>query len=199
MKNSNHIAGILFGMAAVVIFGAVPNVNGSTALERFAITAGPVTQALATAGISAKSTEVEFLSAVSSMRQNPQLTLVNVSTWRDGNLKALIRCESNRECLPFYVVVHDKKLPARSSNVFHGSPKSSAPHQQARRKAADKPLVHGGQVATLVLRNQDLQITIPVLCLESGRKGETIRLSSPDRKRHYMGEVVEAGLLQGKF
>jgi hypothetical protein len=190
------------GLAVIAILAVASKFacGAAPAPDRFAISPGRVSSALQQAGILAKSSQVEFLSAVTSMAENPQLTVVNVSRWRDGDSKALLRCRNNRECLPFYVVLHDNKATGRISANFVNSPQSK-PNAglKPRQQSAEKPLVRGGQRATLIIKNRDLRISLPVICLENGKRGETIRLSSPDRKQKYTGEVVEAGLLQGNF
>ena len=199
----DHIFGRMAGGLAVIAILAVASkvaYGAAPAPDRFAISPGRVSSALQQAGILAKSSQVEFLSAVSSMAENPQLTVMNVSRWRGGDSKVLLRCRNNRECLPFYVVLHDSKATARISpnvaNTAQGKPNAEL---EPKRRSAEKPLVRGGQHATLIIKNRDLRISLPVICLESGKRGETIRLSSRDRKQKYTGEVVEAGLLQGNF
>jgi flagella basal body P-ring formation protein FlgA len=44
---------------------------------------------------------------------------------------------------------------------------------------------------------KDFRATTPVICLENGRQGESIRVSSLDRKRIMVGEIVGPGLLRG--
>jgi len=190
------------GLAVVGILAVASTLAcGATSTpDRFAISPGRVSSALQQTGIRVKSSQVEFLSAVNSISEYPQLTVMNVSLWRDGDSKALLRCQNNRECLPFYVVLHDSKATARISpnfaNTAQGKPNAEL---KPRQQSAEKPLVRGGQHATLIIKNRDLRISLPVICLESGKRGETIRLSSPDRKQKYTGEVVEAGLLRGTF
>ena len=199
----NHIFGrTAGGLAVIAVLAVAPRFacGAAPAPDRFAVSPRRVSSALQQAGIPAKSSQVEFLSAVSSMAENPQLTVVNVSRWRDGDSKALLRCRNNRECLPFYVVLHGNKATGRISPSFVNTAQSKQDTElKPKQRSAEKPLVRGGQHATLIIKNQNLQITLPVICLESGKRGETIRLSSPDRKQKYTGEVVEAGLLQGNF
>ena len=191
------------GLAARAIVVAVLTLacSAGPVRDRFAISPERISSVLQQAGIRAKSTQVEFLSPVSSMAENPQLTIVNIARWRDGKFKALLRCRNNRECLPFYVVIHDNDTitPAVSANFLSAIQGEFSTKRKPRKRLAEKPLVRGGQRATLIMKNRNLRITLPVICLESGKRGETIRLSSPDRKQKYTGEVVEAGLLEGNF
>ena len=201
MKREQHFGWMAWVLLAIAIAGVLSKMaNAATvATDRFAITPEHVSHVLNSAGIAAKTEEVQFLSPVSSLGQNPQLSVVNVSSWRNGNLKALLRCQNIRECLPFYVVLRNKTAPVQTSSFYNVLHESFAPQQKLRKKLAAKPLVVGGQRATLVIQNQNMQITLPVICLESGRKGEIIHLASPDKKQRYQGEVMEAGVLQGRF
>lgn len=201
MKRELHFGWVAWVMLAIAIAGVLSKMaNAATiATDRFAITPEHVSHVLNSAGIAAKTEEVQFLSPVSSLAQNPQLSVVNVSSWRNGNLKALLRCQNIRECLPFYVVLRNKTALVQTSSFYNVLHESFAPQQKLREKSVAKPLVVGGQRAMLVIQNQNMQITLPVICLESGRKGEIIHLASPDKKQRYQGEVVEAGVLQGRF
>lgn len=195
----NHIFGRVTRLVAVAaLLGIATNATGSVSPGRFIISPEHVVRALEQVGISPDADNVEFLSLVSSAIQNPQLSVVNIARWRPGDLKVRLRCRSNRECLPFYVVLRDTKAEKIPSGLLSATQVNPVPVKK-QRKPVDKPLVRGGQRATLVLKNHDLRITIPVICLESGVRGEIIRLSSPDRKQKYAGEVVAAGLLQGDF
>jgi hypothetical protein len=197
---SNHIFGQAIGVVAVFALAIATNAGAeSVSPERSIISPERVIRALGQAGLSAKAGDVEFLSSVSSVAQNPQLSVVNVSRWRRDDLKVRLRCRSNRECLPFYVVLRNANAKKIPDNLLAAAQTNSVPEQKPLRKPAEKPLVRGGQRATLVLKNHDLRITIPVICLENGARGEVIRLSSPDRKQKYAGEVVAAGLLQGDY
>src|SRR6185437_17095097 len=119
-KNSifGKLAGGLAASAILVAALALPCSAGPLIRDRFAISPERVSSVLQQAGIRAKSAQVEFLSPVSSMAENPQLTVVSVARWREGKLKALLRCRNNRECLPFYVVLHDNDMTGPVSVNF---------------------------------------------------------------------------------
>ena len=201
IKKTNGIFGWMARLLIFIAAGGTLSVHASAApaSERFAISPNRVSQALQQAGVSAKSAQVEFLSPVSSIGEYPRLVVVNVAQWRNGNLKALLRCQNHRECLPFYVVLRDQQMVEGSRNFLNAAPTDARVKQKTRNKSTGKLLVRGGQPAMLILRNQNLRITLPVICLENGERGEIIRLSSPDRKQKYAGEVVQAGLLEGTF
>jgi len=58
-------------------------------------------------------------------------------------------------------------------------------------------VIRTGQRATIVLQGENLRATTSVICLQNGQRGESIRVSSLDRKRIMVGEIVGPGLLHG--
>jgi flagella basal body P-ring formation protein FlgA len=56
--------------------------------------------------------------------------------------------------------------------------------------------MHDGDPATLVFDNSRLRISLPVICLQSGSRGQTIRVESRDHKRFFKAKIVESGLLK---
>ena len=54
-----------------------------------------------------------------------------------------------------------------------------------------------GAHATLLLEGDRMHIKVPVICLETGEVGHTIRVAAADHKQTYSAEVVDATLLKG--
>ena len=59
--------------------------------------------------------------------------------------------------------------------------------------------MRAGTHATLVMDDDRSHIQVAVISLENGMAGHRIRVSSPDHKQVYFGEVVNARLLRGSF
>jgi hypothetical protein len=60
-------------------------------------------------------------------------------------------------------------------------------------------VIRNGSPAMLQLDGAHVHIRIPVICLESGAAGQTIRATDKDRRRTYAAQVVDNGLLQGRL
>ena len=188
----NSICEWLIFLLAVVVVPANFYAN-QTANSRFAISTRHITHALLQAGVPTSGLQVELLSPVSSTNINPAINVVNISKWKENSFKALLKCQDNTQCLPFYVLLHKSEgteIPAPLMNA-------AELQREPVKKLVEKPLIKTGQRATLVLKSQTMQITLPVVCLENGNKGQRIRVASPDRKQNYQAEVVQAGLLEG--
>lgn len=162
---------------------------------RFAISPQSVVEALTTAGVPATSAQVRFLSPVSSTAQNPDLDVVNVSTWTGNRTKVELRCHDHRACLPFYVLLSHAGTAEVRGALSTSSSAKSQPSAPITIPAA-QAVIRNGDSATLVFEDAAIRITMPVICLESGSRGQKIRVASTDRKRFFTAEVVQAGLLK---
>ena len=153
---------------------------------RFDVSPQRVAAALAAAGVSATAGQVRFLDPVTALVQDPRLQVVRVGNWTGGALKAELRCHDHRACLPFYVL-----LGGGTADAQGGTP------QKGVTDSLDKSaLMRDGDPATLLFEGSTLRISMPVICLQSGNRGQTIRVASTDHKRFFSAEIVGSGLLK---
>jgi len=61
---------------------------------------------------------------------------------------------------------------------------------------APPPLMRSGDHVSMVFADKALRISIPVICLQSGGRGQTIRVSSEDHKRFFKAEVIGPRMLR---
>jgi hypothetical protein len=158
---------------------------------RFSVSPQRVVEALASAGVPATASRVRFLSPVTATAENCGLEVVRVSKWTGNSMKVELRCHDHRACLPFYVLLGSTETAdARGPKTTSGQPGVLVPIP------ATQTLMRDGDPATLVFEGQALRITMPVICLESGARGQKIRVVSTDHKRFFKAEIVRAGLLK---
>lgn len=69
--------------------------------------------------------------------------------------------------------------------------------ESRQRQGTAETQVLAGSRATLLIEAKRLHIKVPVVCLEKGVAGQTIRVSSLDRKQTYRAEVVDSTQLKG--
>lgn len=159
----------------------------------YVISAGQIVQALREGGLRVTADRIEILSSVRSRQPNASLRLIRAGEWQDGTLKAEIRCDERSACLPFYVLVHDATgVP----DVVSRKPVCQAKSSLAVLKTHD---VHVGDRAILIFEGNESRITVRVVCVQNGDRGQKIRVASRDRKHFYQAEIVEPGLLRGSF
>jgi hypothetical protein len=159
-----------------------------------ALSASPVqkiVEALASAGISVLQIQIEILSGAASLRESARVRMVKMTQASPGTIRVKLRCQDNRECLPFYVLVHGVEgLEARALGLGVMPAVLPRPPQN---------VVRGGDHAILILETSDSRLSFPVICLQNGARGQTVRVTSTDHARFYEAEVVAAGLLRGNL
>ena len=169
---------------------------GQGSSQTAVLDATPVAAALAPWGLAVSSRQITFLTEVRSDRTDPDLEVMSLDRWQDSSAAARLRCRVHTECLPFYVLLHwssprdaetalsQRSSPARGPRMGAGLP----PRQW---------LIHTGELATLVIQDQDMRITVPVRCPSNAGAGDRLRVSTLDRRRYFWAEVVGAHLLKG--
>jgi hypothetical protein len=117
---------------------------------------------------------------------------VVVERWRWdpmlGRMELRIRCRMRRECLPFlaYVSVRDpRQLTSRGFAVRDGNPPGNV-------------MVKAGEHVLLTVQREGLRISLPVLCLNSARRGEVVRVRHAGN-RMLKAVVVGAGHVEPSF
>jgi len=148
-----------------------------------------VVDALTSAGISVQPDQIEMLSGAIRLGPGASFRVVSAANVTAGTARVKLRCENNHGCLPFYVLVH------RVSIV-----KARAVESDAITAALPGPtpnIVRGGDHAILILETPDSRMSFPVICLQSGSRGQRVRVTSPDHARFFEAQVVAAGLLKG--
>lgn len=181
--------------AALMLLPAITAATTQPA-ARFSISPQSVAAALTSAGVPATAAQVRFLSPVSATAENADLQVINVAKWTGNSAKVQLRCHDHRVCLPFYVLLGSAgtaDTPGRA--VVAGAGASQKPGGLIPIPAT-QVLMRDGDPATLVFEDKALRITMPVICLQSGNRGEKIRVVSTDHKRFFKAEIVQAGLLK---
>jgi hypothetical protein len=176
----------------------MPGWGQSQLQERFALTAGQVAQALSDHGIPTTSEQVSLLTKVVATHAHPILDILSVDSSGQGPLaprsparsRVRLACHLPGECLPFYAIVSWPQSTARpATNTSEPSTLNSQ----------NEIVMRVGTHATLVMDDDRLHIQLAVISLENGMAGHRIRVTSPDHKQVYFGEVVSASLLKASF
>jgi hypothetical protein len=150
-----------------------------------------IVDALASAGISVQPSQIELLSGASALGEGATVRIVKMTDAAPGTIRVTLRCQDNRECLPFLVLVHGA-APVKAGSVRSDAKAHVLPKLQQN-------VVRGGDHATLVLETPNSRMSFPVICLQNGNRGQTVRVTSLDRARFYQAEVVAPGLLKGNL
>ncbi|HUN84056.1 MAG TPA: hypothetical protein VMU48_06740 [Terracidiphilus sp.] len=178
----------------LLVFTALPTFAAS---RRFPIRTELIASALTGIGIQVLPEQVVLLTDVVATTSAPRLTVRSMEKSSDHRIIIRLECDVQEECLPFFVSIRpeDGNDPQQSS-VKAGMPLLSAPAFNSRSKTV---AIRSGSPAILLLDGDRVHIQISVICLESGARGQRIRVTSPDHRQTYTAEVIDGTLLKGKL
>jgi hypothetical protein len=180
IKRAKLVAKLLL----IVFAGAV--MASAEAKGKVPIGSDQVAEAIRAAGVHVNSSQIELLSSVVASKANPKLKVVSLAPM-DGNLvQARVRCENNSVCLPFYVLIHcEEGTEAKTAMASWEHATVSATHRLTK----EETLVHTGKAATLLFEGNNMRMSLPVVALQNGARGQRVRVMSKDRKKIYVALV----------
>jgi hypothetical protein len=197
MMGTRWGAGLLTMAMSLFLFGRAQS------KDSYPLTSELVARTLSERGAPLTEGQVTLLANVVSTAPNPSLDVLAVTPlvnqWpgmsSEGRSLLRLACHQAGQCLPFYAVVI-WTMPAIVGKQSM-SPSAGAPNVAL--KAANAVTMRAGTHATLIMDSDRSHIQVAVITLENGAVGRRIRVTSPDRKQIYTGEVVSATLLKGSF
>jgi len=169
----------------------IREVNIRDALEKFSTRQGLTTAIMRSAGLRWPK---EFFSA----RENAALEVAN---WRcdlrDKLPQAQLRCRERSLCGSFVVQV---VVPPAGAAQFCNSLGEEQGHQEPGASSEKlQDLVHKGDGATLTLQDVGMQMSLPVICLQSGTLGQEIKVFDAQRRRMIHARVVAADQVEANL
>jgi hypothetical protein len=178
-----------------LFFSAAMALPAMAASGRVSITAEQVAAAINKAGMNISAGQVVLLTDVVATGSAPQLKVESMEPWGDHRMKFRLNCVKSEECLPFFVAVQWSQEEA--------TPPGFADHSSTAISLA-KPgsssyAVRVGSPAILLIEGDHIHIQLPVVCLQNGAIGQTIRVTSPDHRQTYTAEVGGDAVLRGKL
>lgn len=187
MTTSNYISTILVSVALTLPVASM--------LAESPISAGQIAAALNNVGMNTTAEQVAVPADVVAKTSTPALKVESMEIWGDHQLKVRLGCVQPGECLPFFVAVRGSQAQAVLPEV---ADRSSAANPRAKSDSTSFALLSGYR-ATLLIEGGHVHIQLPVICLQNGAIGQTIRVTSPDHKQTYIAEVAGKNLLRGRL
>ena len=180
---------------SALIVAIVLGLPAAAVSAQSAIATGQIAAALSNAGISTTSEQVVLLSDVVATTSFPALKVDSTEIWSDRRIKVRLSCVKPEVCLPFFVAVRGSQAQAVPPVLV--DPSSVA-------ILREKPDSHSfvmpaGARAILLLDGGHVHIQLPVVCLQGGVIGQTIRVASLDRRQTYLAQVNANKILRGKL
>jgi hypothetical protein len=185
MKISRHTLAQIIVTIAQMTIGTVP--AHAAAPERMAITSAHMTTALVTAGVHVTPDQLQPLSLMTATQLNPKLTATKIESLDANTTKVRMQCERTNVCLPFYVLIHWPEAD-QAKQALKDTP-------QSRHILLEPLMVRNGKDATLIFEGRNMHMSMPVLCLQNGVRGQHVRVISKDRKKIFLARVTGPGTL----
>jgi hypothetical protein len=182
----------------------MPGLGQSQLQDRFALTAAQVARALSESGMQTTEEQVSLLTRVVATESSPVLDVLSVEPLGKQPMadhsrtrsRVKLACRQRGKCLPFYAIVSGSEpTPGPAATPSSAAPVSGNMMFNPKSEIT----MRAGTHATLVMDDDRSHIQVAVISLENGMAGHRIRVSSPDHKQVYFGEVVSASLLKGSF
>jgi len=187
-------------VAAVAATQAIASLGlcfaADSAAKRFPVTPQMVMNAMKSRSIPVDGVQVTLSAPITSATPNPELEVQSVSM--TGTHRAMLRlaCKNTADCIPFYISA------AWQDDASIIPLPALAPTQQTHTASmALQPtdFLRAGTPAVLTIDDDRLHIQLRVITLQSGSQGEMIRVTTPDRRRAFVAEVINSRLLKGSF
>ena len=186
MMHYRSIVAMILGAAAVLT--AVP------ASGRGAITTDEVAAAIRAAGMLVSSQQVSLLTEITASSNMPALKVESIERWGNNAMKVRLSCTGPQECLPFFVAVHG--IEANNSRLLMAASDGASAIGGAAKASSGPIVMRSGAPATLFIDGQRIHIRLSVVCLDNGAIGQSIRVTSKDRKNVYTANVVDGTTLR---
>lgn len=183
MKSKLILYGMLLSAASGPALCASPNSIG----------VNQVVATLSRMGMQVSPQQVTMLTEVVAANAAPVLKVRSIEPWGNQRMLVRIECQSQKECLPFFVGLNqggDHSSAAASSKDVPAAGAGSSPDPR-------RFVVRTGSPAILLLDSDRVHIRIPVTCLENGSPGQMIRVRGKEHRVIFTAQVVDSTSLKG--
>lgn len=171
----------------------------AAATGRHAITTGQIAAAIRGAGVAISAKQITLLTGVVARTGSPVLRVQSMEPLGGHRMKVRLECANIEECVPFYVAIDGNGESSGESLPVTPAPGRTPAHIARVGTGAKTPVMRAGSPAILLLDGDQMQIQLPVVCLENGAIGQTIRVASMDRRQIYTAQVFDGGILRGRL
>jgi hypothetical protein len=184
-------------LISALILGASMASAAAPAPGHVAITQAQIAAAINAAGMQIGVDQVMLLTDVVATTASPRLKVESIVPWDDRRMRVRMECAPSEQCLPFYVAVRIGQ--DNSSRPAMAASDTSSAETSGARIDPKSYVVRAGAPATLMLDGAHVHIRIAVVCLENGAPGQTIRVSSKDRRQTYTAKVIDEAVLRASL
>ena len=185
---------------ACIVFAVVPW-PALAATGQYSISAEQVAASVNRMGVQIAPGQVTILADVVAARPSPALQVRSLERLDADRFMARLECVNTADCVPFMASIQvDKNGATQLASISsRQSPQGQRILGIGPQPGPESIVIRSGAPAMLQLEGDHVQIRIPVICLQSGAAGQTIRATDKDHRRIYAAQVVSNGLLRGRL
>ena len=164
-----------------------------------AVTSEQIAAAISGAGVITSAQQVTLFTKVVARTNSPVLRVQSMEPLSDHRMMVRLNCSNVAECVPFYVTIRTSDEGATQLSSVAPVEFQPPARLTPSKTEASSPVLRSGASATLLLEGDHMSIQLPVVCLDSGAIGQTIRVASKDRRQTYTAQVFDVGIVRGKL
>lgn len=160
--------------------------------------------------------QVRLAAPVTATVSEPALDIKSVAASYGHETLLRVTCRVSAECLPFFASAvwpaeapmpglppkRNKTGVIHTDHAMEGQLPATLELQAGSSAEANvlmPPVIRAGSLATLVLDGPRVHIRMSVVVAQTGHVGDTVRVTTPDRKQVYVAEVLTPELLKGEL
>lgn len=185
--------GKLIFRSMVIVVACTP---AAACAEHYAISTSNIAQTISRAGVQVSPDQVMLPTGVVATTANPMLKVRSVEKLGNRQILARIECLNSDQCLPFFVDIQVGE-GVNAKTVLNGT--EFATLESSTRTESHPMVVRSGATVMLMLEGAHVHIRIPVVCLEGGASGQTIRVTDKSHRLIYSAQVIDASFVKGKL
>lgn len=185
--------------------------------SRFVVTPEQVQLAMQGRGWPLDGVQVRLAAAITATVAKPSLEIDSVAPGIGHQAMLRIACRVHTECLPFFAsavwpteapmpdLLAKSESKTRSASSLHINETEAAPLPELPTGSSSpanisaSPLIRAGSSAMLLLEGAHIHIRLHVVFAQNGHVGDTVRVTTPDRKQVYIAEVLAPEVLKGEL
>lgn len=186
MKRSKWILTVFVCAAAALPAAAEPH----------AITTAEIAVAVRQVGMEVSPWQIAMMSEAVASTPEPELRVQSIRPVAENRAIVRLQCARTSECVPFFVSL---RLTSAAGISISAKPQPQASPSVSSAAPPASVMVRRGSVTTLDLDGDHVHISIPVISLENGSAGQSIRVTDKNHKQTWMAQVVKSGLVEARF
>ncbi len=185
---------------ACIIFAVVPRLVLASG-GRYSISSEQVAVAIGRAGVRVSPSQITLLADAVATTPSPVLQVRFLQRLDADRFMVRLECMNSENCLPFMASIQvDKNDATQLASISSQEPlQSGVISGSSQQSDPGSVVIRSGSTAMLELEGPHILIRIPVICLQNGAAGQTIRATDKDHRRIYAAQVTDMGILRGRL